>query len=165
MIYLFFFRMVIKYSNIKTLKKLFSNTNSYTHWFNFLINNYSSTHHIVGFGKSSLELKFFRFFFWFSLLTKNSSKNFLLFYKKFKYCLLYFKLLMYLKVNSICYYNILFLDKKMALKKLNFLITDKSISVIFLYNSNLNNISNKVITINNIDLNMVKLYNYFLNIG
>lgn len=154
--------MVIKYSNIKTLKKLFNDTDTYNYWFNFLISNFKIKTTLNNFVNSNVEINFFRFFFWFFLTNQTNSSNFLLFYKKFKYCLLYFKLLIYLKKNNINYYNVINLNKSLISKKLNFLLSNKNVSIIFTYSNDYITLNNKIVYINGLDMKIVKLYNYFL---
>lgn len=154
--------MVIKYSNIQTLKKLFSKGDLYNYWFNFIIKKFNT--YLPNISKqSNLEIRFFRFFFWLFLSSQSIGNNFLLFYKKFKYSLLYFKLLVYLKKSNVNFYNLIYFNKLLFIKKLNFLLLDRNISIIFVYNYTQNlNYGNKVICIKNLDFKLVKLYNYFL---
>ena len=157
--------MVIKYSNIKTLKKLFTKMSIYNYWFNFILS-------ITNFGKKlfsktniiNFDIRFFRFFFWLFLFNNNYNTNFLSFYKKLKYWILYFKLLVYLKNNNIIFYNILNFNKILFIKKINYLLLNKNISIIFVYdNSNIaSKFDNKLIYINYINYNQIKFINYLL---
>lgn len=154
--------MVIKYSNIQTLKKLFYKKDLYNYLFNFALKKFN-VFTISSSKNSNFELKFFRFFFWFFLLDQTKNSNFFLFYRKFKFALQYFKLLNFLKQNNLKYYNLFCSNKLLANRKLNYILLKKEILIVFVYNyiPNLNQ-NDKVIYIQNLNYKLVYLYSYFL---
>lgn len=154
--------MVIKYSNIQTLKKLFNKEDSYNYLFNFILKKFS-TFTVTVSKNSNFELKFFRFFFWLFLTDQAENNNFFLFYRKFKFTLLYLKLLSFLKQRNFKYFNLFCNNKHLVNKKLNYVLLKKEILIIFIYDATYDsNQNNKVVHIRNLNYKLVFLYNYFL---
>lgn len=74
-----------------------------------------------------------------------------------------YTLVMYLKSNSIGFYYLFDKNRTLLLKKINFCLSDKQLSLIFVFNKLALVQDPKVYFINFLNFELVKIFLYFLN--